>query len=79
MFKVISSFKLVTLLSKSVLITKLACFNLAAKLSAVKLLNYWVVMCLELSETLFSTSLIFVFKTVAVAKLLVLGIFSQFH
>ena len=79
MFKVISSFKLVTLLSKSVSITKLACFNLAAKLSAVKLLNSWVVMYLELSETLFSTSLIFVFKTVAVAKLLVLGIFSQFH
>ena len=79
MFKVISSFKLVSLLSKSVLITKLACFNLAAKLSAVKLLNSWVVIYLELSETLFSTSLIFVLKTVAVAKLLVLGTFSQFH
>ena len=66
-------------LSKSVLLTKSAYFNLAAKFSAVNILNAWVVIYLELSEILFSTSLIFVFKTVVVFKLLVSGIFCQLH
>ena len=56
------------------LVPKVACFNLAAKLSAVNLLNSGVVICLSWLGILFSTSLIFVFKTVVVAKPLVSGI-----
>ena len=66
--------KLVSLSSKSVLFTKSGYFNLAAKFFAVNLLNYWVVIYLELSGILFSTSLNFVFKTVVVTNLLVFGI-----
>ena len=39
LFEVIGLLKFVSLLSKSVLIPKLACFNLAVKFSAVNLLN----------------------------------------
>ena len=69
MFDFISSnqfIKLVSLLLKSVLFTKSACFNLAAKFPAVNLLNYWVVIYLELPGILFSTLPIFVFKTFVV-------------
>ena len=48
-----------SLLSKQVLLTKLACFNLGANFSAMKLLNFWIVIYLAMSGTLFSTSLIF--------------------
>ena len=67
--------KLISLLPKSVLFTKLPCFNLFLTFSAVNLLNLGVVIYLSLLEILFLTSLMFVFKTVAVAKLLVSGIF----
>ena len=73
-FEVIRFLKLVSMLSKSVLFTKSAYFNLAAGFSAVNLLNSSVVIYLDLSETLFSTSLTFVFKTVVVTKLLVFGV-----
>ena len=52
--------KLTSLLAKPVLITSLACFNLAVKLFAVSLLNLSVMIYLALSIILFSTSLIFV-------------------
>ena len=58
LFEVIRLLKLVSLLSKSVLFTKSACFNLDAKLSAVNLWNSWVVIYLELSGILFSTWLV---------------------
>ena len=61
-------------MSKQVLLTKLACFNLAAMFYAVNLLKSGVVIYLAWSRMLFSTSLIFVLKTVIVTKLLVLGI-----
>ena len=48
LLEVLGLLKLVIFLSKSVLFTKSACFNLAAKCSAVNLLNYWVVIYLEL-------------------------------
>ena len=47
--------KLISLLLKSVLLTKLGCFNLAAKFSAVNLLNTWVVIYLAWSGILFWT------------------------
>ena len=74
LFAVICLLKLVILLSKSVLITKLDCFDLAVKFSAVNLL-YSAVLYLARSGILFSTSLIVVFKTVVVTKPLVSGIF----
>ena len=67
--------KLISLLPKSVLFTKLACFNLALTFSAVNLLNLGVVIYLSLLEILFLNSLMFLFKTVAVTKPLVSGIF----
>ena len=48
LLEVLGLLKLVSFLSKSVLFTKSACFNLAAKCSTVNLLNYWVVIYLEL-------------------------------
>ena len=51
--------KLIGLLWKSVLLTKLACFNLAAKFSAVSSLNYGVVIYVTWSGILFLTSTIF--------------------
>ena len=65
LFEVIRLLKLVNLLLKSGFFTKLPCFNL---------LNSWVVIYLELSGILFSTYLIFLFKTVVVSKLLGFGI-----
>ena len=61
--------KLTSLLPKPVLITSLACFNLAVKLSAVSLLNLGVMIYLALSIFLFSTSLIFVVVLVVVKQL----------
>ena len=59
LFEVIRLLKLVSLLSNSVLVTKLTCFNLAAKFSDVILLNSGVVINLSLlwSEIFFSVSL----------------------
>ena len=54
--------------------SKSAYFNLTVKVSVVNLLNTWVVIYLELLGILFSTSLISVFKIVAVTKLLVFGV-----
>ena len=65
---------LIRLLSKSVLLTKSAWFNPATKCSAVNLLNSWEITYLELSEILFSASLIYVFKPIVATKLLVSGI-----
>ena len=65
---------MVSLLSKSVLFTKSACFNLAAKSSVVNLLNSWLLIYLELSGNLFSASLMFVFETIVVTKPLESGI-----
>ena len=65
---------LVSLLSKSVLVTRLTCFNLAAKYCAVSLLNSGVVIYLAWSGILFSTSLLLVLGTVVFTKLLVFGI-----
>ena len=45
--------KLVSLLSKLVLVTKLACFNLAVKFAAVNLLNSGVVIYLSWLGILF--------------------------
>ena len=67
--------KLINLLSKSVLLTKLACFNLAAKFSAVNFLSSWVVIHLKQPEILLSNSLIFVLRILVVTNLLVSGIF----
>ena len=64
----------ISLLWKSVLLSKLACFNLAAKTSAVTWLNYWVVIYLAWSWVLFSTLRIFVLRIVVVTKLLVSSI-----
>ena len=47
LFEVIRLLKVVNLLLKSVLFTKSAYFNLAAKLSAINLRNSCVVKCLE--------------------------------
>ena len=47
LFEVTRLLKLVSLLSKSGLVTKLVCSNLAAKLSAVNLLNLRVVIYLS--------------------------------
>ena len=61
LFEVIFLLRLDSLLSKSVFITKFACANLAAKFSAVSLLNSGVVMylsCLS-SVIFFSISLTF--------------------
>ena len=60
--KVFRLLKLVNSLSKPVLFTKSACFNIVAKSSAVNLLKFWVVMYLELLDILFSNSLIFVLR-----------------
>ena len=49
LFEVIFLLKLISLLSKSVLVTKLACFNLVTKFSAVNLSNSWVVIYLTWS------------------------------
>ena len=43
LFEVIFVFKLISLLSKLVLLGKRVCFNLKAKFVAVNLLNSWVV------------------------------------
>ena len=56
----------ISLLSKLVLLTELACVNLAAKLLSSNILAR--------SGILFGNSLIFVLRTVAVNKLLVPGI-----
>ena len=61
-------------LSKSVLVSKLGCFNLAVKFSAVNLLNSGVVIYLSRLRILFSTQLISVFRTAVVPKTLVLEI-----
>ena len=71
LFEVSFLLKLISFLLKSVLFTKSICFNLEAKLSGVNLLNCWVVTYLSRSVILFSTSLIFVLRTVAFTKLLV--------
>ena len=47
LFEVIRLLKLVSLLSKSVLVTKLSCFNLAVKFPAFNLLNSGVVIYLS--------------------------------
>ena len=67
--------KLAIFLSKSVLVTKLACFNVTLKFYTVKLLNSGLVISLSWLGTLFSTSPIFVFKTIVVTKPLASGIF----
>ena len=79
LFEVIFLLQLVRLLSKSVLITKSTCYNLAAKCSAVNLLNSGVVIYLAWSGILFSTSPIFLLRTVVFPKLLVSGFCSQLH
>ena len=76
LFAVICLLKLVILLSKSVLITKLDCFDIAVKFSAVNLL-YSAVLYLAWSGILFSASLIVVFKTVVVLNHLYLVFFYQ--
>ena len=45
---------LVSLLSKSILLTKSACFNLAVTFSAINLLNFWAVIYLAWSSIFFS-------------------------
>ena len=63
-------------MSKSVFVTKFDCTNYVAKFSAVNLLNFGVVIylsCLWL-VIFFSSSLIFVTKSVFLTKLLTLGI-----
>ena len=47
LFEVIRLLKLFSLLSNSVLVTKLACFRLAANFSDVSFLNSGVVICLS--------------------------------
>ena len=70
---------LISLLSKLVLTTKSVCFNVSSKCSSVTLWKLWKVMYIELPRILISTSTVFVFKTVAVTKLLFSGIlFSIF-
>ena len=65
-------FSLISLVSKSVFLTKFACANLAAKLLVVKLLNSEVVIYLSWSwpVTFFSISLTFVSYSVFLTKLL---------
>ena len=48
------------------MLTKLGCFNLAAKFSVI---NFWVIIYLAKSRVLFSSSLIFIFKTDLVISL----------
>ena len=66
------------MLSKLVSLTKLACVYPAAELSAVNLLNTEVVIYLSWLGVLFSTSLIFVLRTVVVTKLLASDILYSF-
>ena len=69
--------KLINLLSKSVFFTKSTSFYIAAKFSAVNLLNSGVVIYLSRLGILFSTSLIFAFKAVVINKSFLSGIFCQ--
>ena len=75
-FELIFLFKIISLVSKSVFVTKFACVNLAAQTPAAKLLNsgfviylYWLK-----SVNFFSISLIFVLESVLLADLLTSGI-----
>ena len=60
LFKVIRLLKLVSFLSKSALVTKLACSNFAVKFSAVNLLNSGVVIYLARSYFILNFSNLFI-------------------
>ena len=76
LFELIFWLRLFSLSSKSVFVTKLTCFYLAAKFSAVSLLNSGVVIYLpwSWSVSVFSMSLILLLESVFSTKLLTLGI-----
>ena len=67
--------KLIGLLSKSGLFIKLACVNLVAAFSDANILNSGLVIYLALWGILFSTSLVFLLRTMVVTKLIESGIF----
>ena len=58
-----------------ILLTKSSCFNFAGKCSAVFFIKFFSSNMFRIIKNLFSTSLIFVFKTVVVTKPLASGIF----
>ena len=70
-------FKNISLLSESVFPTKLACFNLAAKFSAVYFLNLGVVLDSARSGISLLNSLTSVFRTLVVSQLPVPRILSS--
>ena len=76
LFELIFWFWLLSLSSQSVFVIKFACFDLAAKFSAVSLLNSVIVICLSWSwpESFFSILLTFVaFYSLFLTKLLTSG------
>ena len=74
--EIVSNFRLQTLPSISVFVTKFACANLASKTSAENLLNSGVVIYLSWLwlVSFFSIAVIFVLKSVFLTNLLILGI-----
>ena len=67
LLEVICLLNFISFLLKSVLFVKSTCFNLSSKFSAVNLLNFWIVIYLELSRFYLYSVLNFVFLTTSLS------------